>query len=81
MSSCALRPLQRGRIDRDDDRARFTYGNGCSACGTCQPREMCGKDLDDDCDGMTDEGCPRCSDRCGVGEVCHQTNRDVVYAD
>jgi ZU5 domain len=47
-------------------------GNGCSQCRSCDSREECGNDADDDCDNKVDEGCSACSksSECGQGSLC-----------
>jgi cysteine-rich repeat protein len=52
----------------------------CEACvqGHCQataPSEVCGDDLDNDCDGATDEGCAECGNQDPEGgEACDDGN-------
>jgi len=62
----------------------------CEACvdGHCQanaPSEECGDDLDNDCDGATDEGCAECGNQDQEeGEACddgNTTDGDYCSAD
>lgn len=54
------------------DGAGNPSGGECAATG-CAPDELCGNHLDDDCDGVPDDGCPaECTDdaACGAGSIC-----------
>jgi len=42
----------------------------CNAAGGGSGSEICGNDLDDDCDGSVDEGFERLGEACGEGEAC-----------
>jgi hypothetical protein len=48
------------------------FGNGCTACLFCKTAETCGNDIDDDCDGVIDQGCAPCPGKgsCAVNQVC-----------
>jgi hypothetical protein len=48
------------------------FGNGCTACTFCKAAEVCSNDVDDNCNGMIDEGCTPCPGKnsCGANQVC-----------
>jgi hypothetical protein len=53
------------------------FGNGCGICAdACETTETCANDIDDDCNGMIDDGCAgrTCtkSSECPAGQRCSQ---------
>ncbi len=59
----------------DDGACAWLQTDEYLACleGTCLPEEICGNDLDDDCDGIVDNGCMtgcESDDDCPLGEQC-----------
>jgi hypothetical protein len=54
-----------------------TVGAGCGLCTVdCAGIETCGNDVDDDCDGLVDDGCAALacagSSQCAPGHACHE---------
>ncbi|MBU0553744.1 hypothetical protein KJ940_19890 [Myxococcota bacterium] len=87
-----------GQIDEDYSPSVTTCGQGvCVAYGvlacqggaevdTCIPAaagdELCGNQLDDDCDGNTDEGFPTLGNACTVGQgICQRSGTLVCSGD